>query len=341
MSVPTGPGRCDNLTNPRGLLLYNFDIDGDQVKDQHIVCLEPVIAALRRNGSATIIGLADRSGSVEHNQLLSARRAANTASFVRRVVAGANIRRCTAFGERKAEAEGYPDGTSDERFRSVVVMLSETQVPPTPPSSVDVSGIVEAPEIDMSGVEFTSRVFDVISALATGIDVFAGASLAAVAGPVSAGFGIIAVILALPATWLRGGQLARANARIRGYCDALQTMANQFSGDRFNRLPESSWPAVTIPPVPQSRATLERDRQANRGLQEGYRDARVLIRSMDRNPRTVTTRIGQREYSAPVSGRRFLRLLRQAYGTNVSREVLNQINRSLESKGESTFPRTR
>ena len=31
----TGPGKTEKRTNPPSLMLYNFDIDGDQLKDEH------------------------------------------------------------------------------------------------------------------------------------------------------------------------------------------------------------------------------------------------------------------------------------------------------------------
>ena len=135
MSKSTGPGRTEHRTSPKSLLLYNFDINGDQLKAEHETFLrKEVVPVLQRGGSVSLVGLASRSGSHSHNLALSERRAHNTLAFLRKAVpSGFAARQVAGFGESKAEQEGYRDGSEDERFRSVVVFTSLSPTPPVPP----------------------------------------------------------------------------------------------------------------------------------------------------------------------------------------------------------------
>jgi hypothetical protein len=141
MSKPTGPGRTEYRTSPKSLLLYNFDINGDQLKAEHEIFLrKEVVPVLQRGGSVSLVGLASRSGADSHNLALSERRAHNTLAYLRKAVPGAfAAREVTGFGESKAEQEGYRDGSEDERFRSVIVFTSSAPTPPDPPKKHDVT----------------------------------------------------------------------------------------------------------------------------------------------------------------------------------------------------------
>jgi hypothetical protein len=126
MAIATGPGKAETRTTPPSLLLFNFDIDGDNLKPEHIQFLRTeALPTLRAGGAARVIGLTDRSGSAGHNQELSERRVARTIEFLRtELPSGLNLKQMTGFGEEAAAREGFKDGTTDERFRSVLVFLT-------------------------------------------------------------------------------------------------------------------------------------------------------------------------------------------------------------------------
>lgn len=132
MTRPTGLGKTEKRATPPSLMLYNFDIDGDKLKDQHKIFLRvEAFPTLRAGGSVSIIGLTDRKGSAAHNQALSERRVAETVLFLRSEVSnGFNVKQATGFGESAATQEGDVDGTLNERFRTVLLFLSKTPVPP-------------------------------------------------------------------------------------------------------------------------------------------------------------------------------------------------------------------
>ena len=80
--------------------------------------------------TVSVIGLADRSGGSKHNQALSDKRVASTVEFLRAALPTTVIilKQATGFGEEVAAREGFKDGTSEERFRGVLVFLSAKPV---------------------------------------------------------------------------------------------------------------------------------------------------------------------------------------------------------------------
>jgi hypothetical protein len=130
MARATGPGKTEKRTNPPSLMLFNFDVDGDTLKEEHKAFLRTeALPVLRSGGSVSVIGLTDRSGADAHNKTLSERRVAQTIAFLRQEVpTGVNLKQATGFGEEAAAREGEKDGTLDERFRSVLLFLSAAPV---------------------------------------------------------------------------------------------------------------------------------------------------------------------------------------------------------------------
>lgn len=130
MARATGPGKTEKRANPPSLMLFNFDIDGDTLKEEHKTFLRAeALPILRSGGSVSVIGLTDRSGADTHNKTLSNKRVARTIEFLRQEVpTGINLEQSTGFGEDAAAREGEIDGTLDERFRSVLVFLSAAPV---------------------------------------------------------------------------------------------------------------------------------------------------------------------------------------------------------------------
>jgi|SRR5215204_1046224 len=140
MAIATGPGQVEKRSDPPSFLLFNFDIDGDSLKHEHKAFLHlEVLPTLRAGGhTVSVIGLADRSGSSEHNQALSDKRVAKTVEFLRAALptTGIVLKQASGFGEEVAAREGFKDGTSQERFRGVLVFLSAKPVISIPKTRV-------------------------------------------------------------------------------------------------------------------------------------------------------------------------------------------------------------
>jgi hypothetical protein len=140
MLIATGPGKGEIRPAPRSFLLFNFDIDGDNLKEEHKAFLRrEVLPSLRGGSRASIIGLADRSGTAGHNQTLSTKRVVRTIEFLRaELPGGLNLKQAEGFGEKVAELEKFKDGDFEERFRAVVIFLS-----PKIPTSVTKTKIID------------------------------------------------------------------------------------------------------------------------------------------------------------------------------------------------------
>lgn len=130
--TPTGRGKNEKRVSPPSLLLFNFDIDGDALKPEHIAFLRAeAITTLRAGSGVRVIGLADRKGGAAlhaHNQVLSEKRVARTVAFLKSEVPGLILNQATGLGEDAAAREGGAAGSSDERFRSVLVFIESAAV---------------------------------------------------------------------------------------------------------------------------------------------------------------------------------------------------------------------
>ena len=125
MARPTGRGKAEVRTSPPSLLLFNFDIDGDGLKEDHKTFLrEQAIPQLRAGSGVSVIGLADRLGSAGHNEELSKKRVARTLEFLLQEVPDLKLDQVSGFGEAAAKREGEADNTASERFRAVLLFLS-------------------------------------------------------------------------------------------------------------------------------------------------------------------------------------------------------------------------
>src|SRR3954454_18419537 len=112
MLIATGPGKGEIRPAPHSFLLFNFDIDGENLKEEHKAFLRrEVLPSLRAGNRASIIGLADRNGAAEHNQTLSTKRVVRTIEFLRaELPGGLNLKQAEGFGEKVAEQEKFKDG---------------------------------------------------------------------------------------------------------------------------------------------------------------------------------------------------------------------------------------
>lgn len=125
----TGAGKAEKRLDPPSLMLFNFDVDGERLKDEHKAFLRTeALPALLAGGSVRVVGLTDRTGSAAHNKTLSDKRVASTVAFLREVVPNLNLRQTSGFGEDAAAQEGRQDGTADERFRTVLLFLTAVPI---------------------------------------------------------------------------------------------------------------------------------------------------------------------------------------------------------------------
>ena len=342
MAALTGPGRMERRSHPPGILLYNFDVDAARLKPEHEKVLRADVApTLRSGGSLSIIGLASRSGRARHNEDLSLRRARAVLAYLQRVIPERfAVQTVRGFGERKAAAEGYRDGVEDERFRSVLVLLSRTPTPPKTPDVIQLDDM-SAPLAPGDGVldtlgkvlDFAGFGIDLLGLFASGVTIGILEALSPVLGIVSAG-------LALPAAWLGGDRLARFNGFCQGFWNAMQDMANGFSDPSLQTRPENQWPAVRVPRAHPSADPIanEAQRAWRAGEEAGCRHAYETILSMERTPAVHTVMLNGRRVKVRASGRLYLALLYRAHGREVARAIRAGFNRRLREQGRSDWP---
>lgn len=121
---PTSDGRTHAI-------LYNFDIDGAELKTEHQHFLETQVAPLlTQDGSTIVKGLCSRSGSWKHNNTLSEKRADKVHLFLSRAARRATgIFLLKGLSEDAAEDAGHKDGTENEFFRAVELIVSPARHP--------------------------------------------------------------------------------------------------------------------------------------------------------------------------------------------------------------------
>lgn len=116
--------------------LYDFSINGFQLRAGHLDALKNyVFPVLVAGGSATIVGMASRTGSKQHNLQLSRRRA-NSAS--RQLIAYVGpvenrLRTVSGVGEAAATIGLMADDTESDLYRAVAISVWSKAVPPPPP----------------------------------------------------------------------------------------------------------------------------------------------------------------------------------------------------------------
>jgi hypothetical protein len=138
MARATGPGKGKSLGEAGGFLIYNFDVEGDVIKDGHTAFLtDPsrctVVATLKAGGSLRLVGLADATGSRDYNVALAGRRMDATLDFLRGV-AGSDFAVTSEMsaGEGFALLQGDTQGTPDELFRGVQIFVPPREDPGHP-----------------------------------------------------------------------------------------------------------------------------------------------------------------------------------------------------------------
>jgi hypothetical protein len=342
MATLTGPGRVERRTRPDGILLFNFDVDGAQLKPEHEKVLRTEVApTLRSGGSLSVVGLASRSGKAGHNEALSLRRARAVLGYLERMIPQRfPVRTLSGFGERKAAAEGYRDGVEDERFRSVLVLVSSTSVPPRAPDVVELDGPAAPVAPGDGALDTLGKVLDSVGFGIDLLGLFASGVTIAVLEALSPVLGIVSAGLALPAAWLAGDRLARFNGFCQGFWNAMQDMANGFSDPALPTRPESQWPPVPVPRVHPSADPVvsEAQRAWRAGEEAGCRHAYETILKMERNPPVHSLTVNGRRIKLRTSGRLYLALLYRAQRRDVARAIRAGFNRRFREQGRSDWP---
>jgi hypothetical protein len=115
--------------------LYNFDVDGDQLKPEHRIFLQTKIAPLLQgdNGHIWMQGSASKSGSNAHNMGLSRRRVANAAQFLRSLGILDRQMQLDAVGEELAQSHALED--ANDRAVGLLV-LPVAKESPSPPKNI-------------------------------------------------------------------------------------------------------------------------------------------------------------------------------------------------------------
>ncbi len=137
----TGEGKADQLS-PENISLWNFDIDGDTVKKEHIDFLSHHMSPFRKSGYVILRGLTSRTGSEAHNFQLAKRRVNAVKKVMQHLGAPAT---CTV-GDLKVdrflapdivgERHNFPGSNEEARHRAVWVQFQARQaciIPPPPP----------------------------------------------------------------------------------------------------------------------------------------------------------------------------------------------------------------
>lgn len=134
----TGIGKVGILPNFGGsthAALYNFDVDGHSLKQEHMTFLDTqVIPILGKQGHSIVKGMTSRSGSSQHNDELSVKRAKEVVQYLNRRASSPHIFVSKGVGEDVAEAAHQIDGLEDEIYRAVSLIVSpkpitQTKVP--------------------------------------------------------------------------------------------------------------------------------------------------------------------------------------------------------------------
>lgn len=149
MLTRTGPGRVSEQRSGGDIRgrLYNFDIDGHQLKPEHMNWLNvralPVLAG-HPFSNVWITGTTSRSATSEHNRELSRRRAAQVATYLEnRSVSRSQVCRDAAWVTAAGEDLSTSPSDEDEFERAVLIHIHPLVIytaphlprptPPTPP----------------------------------------------------------------------------------------------------------------------------------------------------------------------------------------------------------------
>lgn len=349
MLRPTGRGKyflkVDPLTKVVRVWIYNFDIEGFRLKKDHTDVLDAAVCPLLRDGgNVKMLGLASTTGQARFDAQLSQHRMDETLVHIQGSVGSRfRVSKEIAFGKDMALAfgtakmtGGTADNTESEIWRAVVLNAWNRDTPPPPPVGVDVPMNNNSWATDVGQtidkVSFGLGIIDLIADLGE-IEAVAG-----VTGPAGLILGCIQSIIAMPLMWLSADATANVNGQIQGACDAIQDMADQFSGNGLDRTPLSRWPAVKAP-TPHTSANPQPtvSQQAwSAGQMKGCIAATQKVVDLETNPKPITLPDGKH---IRLSGRLWLRALSKTYNDNAGIEIVTKpANEELRKQGKRPFP---
>jgi hypothetical protein len=339
---PTGRGKyviTKNSDSEFACSLYNFDINGSTVKDDHQQLLKArVFDFLSAGGSATIVGLASVTGTSEGDMELSQERADNVAKYLRLLSMYASdpdytgpFRIRSAVGRGRQWALLYSRG-ENEFWRAVWVHVWDRA---TPPSDSQVDFGVQLPDLpESSTISDIGKVLDVASWIISAV------ATAEIIPVVDMAASILTTLFSLVATWAEADQNAYLNGYIQGYDMAMVDMAEPYGSQSLHTKPLSQWPTLTKPSPHQDLWASQPDvlqQKWHEGEQAGCDAAYKQVQDWERSPLYVDVPGGYNQQQA-LSGREILRLLSLQHPDNVGVYFVEQFNKSLLRRGKPRWP---
>lgn len=340
---PTGRGKyviTKNSDTEFACSLYNFDIGGSDVKDDHKQLLKArVFDFLSAGGSAAIVGLASVTGTSEGDLNLSQTRADNVAKYLRDLSMFASnpdytgpFRIKSTVGRGRQWALLYSK-SENEFWRAVWVHVWDRA---TPPSDNQVDFGVQLPDLpESSALADTGNILDVASWIIAIIDV------ADIIPVVDLFVSIIDTLFSLIATWAAADQNAYLNGYIQGYDMAMVDMAEPFGSPNLHTKPLSQWPAV---PKPSPHEELWASQPSvgqqkwHEGEQAGCDAAYKQVQNWEKSPLYVDVPGAGYNRQQALSGREVLRVLSLKYPDKVGVYFVKQWNKALNKEGKPDWP---
>jgi len=345
----TGPGKAfikvDPITGVIRVWLFNFDVDGSRVKEEHSKMLASSVAlAIRDSGSAKFLGLASTTANDAHNKKLAEDRIDAVVADLRRQVGGKfKVTRSVAIGEVMAKAfldanlkGGTKDNTESDIWRGVVINAWNRRGDPIVPPKVDF------PIGDSSWTDTASKALDITGGVLGFVDFavdLAGLTAAAtVTGVLGLGVSSLQAIVAMPVIFIVSDDKARYNGKIQGAADALQDCADQYKEAFLDFTVLSKWPAIKVPEIHG-----QRNPHASQS-QNAWRDGQLLGRQeivsmllkMEQNPKPSLQPDGK---TLRITGRLWLHLISKIHKDNVGVEfVIKPTNEVLKANEKKPWP---
>jgi hypothetical protein len=339
---PTGRGKyviTKNSDNEFACSLYNFDINGSIVKEDHKQILKAsVIDFLSAGGSATIVGLASVTGTSERDLELSQERADNVVKYLRDLSMFASnpdftgpLRIRSVIGRGRQWALLYSRG-ENEFWRAVWVHVWDRA---TPPSDSQVDFGVQLPDLpESSTMSDIGKVLDVASWI------ISAAATAEIIPVLDMAASILTTLFSLVATWAEADQNAYVNGYIQGYDMAMVDMADPYGSPSLHAKPLSQWPTVAKPSPHEelwaSQPSILQQKW-HEGEQAGCDAAYKQVQDWERDPLYVDLPGGYNRQQA-LSGREILRLLSLQHPDNVGVYFVEQFNTGLLKRGKPRWP---
>jgi hypothetical protein len=329
--------------------LWNFDIDGIELKKDHKDLLfHKVFPLLQGGGSAAILGLASLTGSEEHDLELSVRRAEAVAKYMHALwdwtptdplkFYGGPMRLGKPRASGKAVADAYYESHKGKRgnirendfFRAVWVHVWDK---PNPPSEEVIVPAITMPDLPLTNdqIEF-GKWLDVIAWIES------ASPVAELLPPLDLAIAIADTLFALPAAWAAGDQGAFLNGYIVAYDRAMQDMADAYGNSVLDRMSHSRWPEIPVPQVHKemwAAQTTPFQDKGHQGEEAGCKAAYDGIKRLEKHPFWVDIRVRGYVTQQSFTGKETLRALSKKYRDNVGGYFMDKFRSILRAKGYS------